>query len=98
MKFHELIEKKIINEEFSEENLEFNLCRFIADSGADVSVRSAQNHFGKIKSKNYTQKFLELLILRKFKTDHLNIYLTEDQNQNFIAAKEIIHNANIRHF
>jgi hypothetical protein len=94
MKFHELIEKKIINEEFSEENLEFNLCRFIADSGADVSVRSAQNHFGKIKSKNYTQKFLELLILRKFKTDHLNIYLTEDQNQNFIAAKEIIHNAN----
>jgi hypothetical protein len=97
MKFHTLINKKIINEGFSVETLEFNLCRFIEESRTPVTMQSIKDHFyGKNDKLNL--KFLELLVKRKFVCEDSYIKPSSDQYQFFQLSKMVINESKVNVF
>ena len=98
MKYHKLINKNVINDAFSVEILDFNLCKFIEESTEPVTFQSVQKHFGQIKNRDFSQKFLDLLIQRKFNLDGIIIKTKSDYHQFYKAAIKIVHESRHTNF
>ncbi len=97
MKFHTLINKKIINKGFSVETLEFNLCCFIEESRTPVTIQSIKDHFYE-KNDNFNLKFLELLVKRKFICQDSYIKPSSDQYECFQLSNMIINESKVTIF